>query len=158
MMCTDFQWKDERMAKDPVKYPQWLCNQKWNANFGKPVNRIGFYMDEFLALNLNSLPNYLKNAWDVVGIISGHGKVRIGKSSLAQQVGLYIAWLIAGGKMKVRDDWIKGESNKFVVHRSPRRIVRFDLKENIVFSPDQLMNKAAELYKRYGKHQVIIYD
>ena len=158
MMATDFQWLDPRMAKDPVKYPQWICNQKWNANYGKPVNRIGFYMDEFLALNLNSLPNYLKNAWDVVGIVSGHGKVRIGKSSIAQQVGLYIAWLIAGGKMKVRDDWMKGESNKFVVARPPKRIVRFDLKENIVFSPEQLMNKASELYKKYGKHQVIIYD
>ena len=79
-MATDFQWLDQRMAKDPIRYPQWLCNQKWNSNFGKPVNRIGFYMDEYLALNLNSLPNYLKNAWDVVGIVSGHGKVRIGKT------------------------------------------------------------------------------
>lgn len=80
MIVTDFQWKDERMSKDPVKYPMWICNQKWNSNYGKPVNRIGFYMDEFLALNLNALPNYLKNAWDAVGIISGHGKVRIGKT------------------------------------------------------------------------------
>ena len=89
MMCTDFQWLDPRMAKDPAKYPQWLCDQKWNANFNKPVNRLGFYMDEFLALNLNSLPNYLKNAWDVVGIISGHGKVRIGKSSSPASCSLY---------------------------------------------------------------------
>ena len=79
-------------------------------------------------------------------------------SSIAQQVGLYVAWLIAGGKMKIRDDWIKGESNKFIVHRAPKRLVRFDLKENIVFSPEQLMDKAGELYKKYGKHQVIIYD
>ena len=77
-MVTSLQWMDTRMQKDPVKYPQWICDQKWNANYAKPVNRIGFYMDEFLMLNLNSLPNYLKNAWDVVGIVSGHGKVRIG--------------------------------------------------------------------------------
>jgi len=157
MTCTDFQWYDHRVAKNTNDY-HWICDQKWNSNYGKKVNRIGFYMDEYLALNLNALPNYLKNAWDVVGIISGHGKVRIGKSSVAQQVGLYIAWLIAGGKMKQREDWYKGEPNKFIVHRAPRRVVRFDLKENIVFSPEQLMDKAKDLYRKYGKHQVIIYD
>lgn len=156
MQVTDFQWFDEVIDKNGG--PSWICDQKWNSNYGQKVNRVGYYMDEYLGQNLMSIPNYLKNAWDVVGIVSGHGKVRIGKSSIAQQVGLYLAWLIAGGRMEERSDWLPGEPNKFVVARKPQRVVKFDLKENIVFSPEQLMNKASELYKKYGKHQVIIYD
>ena len=40
----------------------------------KGEERIGYYMDEFLGINLMGIPNYLDKAWDVVGIISGHGQ------------------------------------------------------------------------------------
>lgn len=37
-------------------------------------------MDEFLAINLMGVPKYLDKSYDCVGIVSGHGKVRIGKT------------------------------------------------------------------------------
>ena len=51
---TSHKWYDERYQKE----------------------RIGYYMDEYLAMNLMGIPRYLDKAWDVVGIVSGHGKVR----------------------------------------------------------------------------------
>jgi intein/homing endonuclease len=44
------------------------------------MNREGYYMDEFLAINLMGIPRYLDKSYDCVGIVSGHGKVRIGKT------------------------------------------------------------------------------
>jgi len=51
MSVTDFQWRDER-------FPSKL--------------RIGYYMDEYLGINLMGIPEYLKRSFDVVGIFSGH--------------------------------------------------------------------------------------
>lgn len=49
-----------------------VTNHKWfDQRYQK--ERIGFYMDEFLGINLMGIPRYLKKAWDVVGIVSGHG-------------------------------------------------------------------------------------
>ncbi len=118
---------------------------------GKVVK--GFYMQGYLAQNLAPVPQYLAKAWDCVGIISGHGKVRIGKSTLASQVGIYLAWLIAGGEM------IFDEEGKEVIEVvKPKKPIRFNLKENVVFSADDLQDQAFRLYEKYGKHQVIIYD
>ncbi len=126
---------------------------------GVKEDRIGYYMDEFLAINLMMIPKYLKKSWDVVGIISGHGKVRIGKSTFAQQIGYFIAWLLAGGRMdKNLNLNPTPDEKKWFVGRKPKKEVRFNLKENLVFSPQELMDKAASLYKKYGKNQVIIYD
>ncbi len=72
---------------------------------------------------------------------------------MAQQIGYFLAWLLAGGKMG-RDS----PTEKWYVSRLPKKKVNFHLKENIVFSPDELMKKASDLYKKYGKHQVIVYD
>lgn len=58
MHVTDFKWFDDYYKKD----------------------RVGYYMDEFLALNLMGIPKYLDKSYDVVGIVSGHSKVRIGKT------------------------------------------------------------------------------
>jgi hypothetical protein len=110
-------------------------------------------MDEYLAINLMGIPRYLNKAWDVVGIVSGHGKVRIGKSTMAQQVAYYVAWLLAGGKMD--QDKI---TKKWHIKKYPDKKVNFTLEDNIVFSPEGLMKKAAELYKKFGNNQVIIYD
>ncbi len=83
-----------------------------------------FYMDGFLRDNLIEVPKFLKKSWDCVIIASGHSKVRIGKSTIAVQMGYYIAWELAGGnKMKVKDE------------------VPFTI-ENICFTPDELMEKA----------------
>jgi len=65
MYVTGFKWYDERTKSE----------------------RVGYYMDEYLAINLMGIPRYLGKSWDCVGIISGHGKVRIGKClSLASSV------------------------------------------------------------------------
>jgi len=131
MQVTDHKWYD-------YYYDKW---------------RQGYYMDEFLGMNLMGIPHYLDKAWDVVGIISGHGKVRIGKSTMALQVAHFLAWLVAGGRME-RDNITK----KWTVGRKPNKQVHFDLKENVVFSPEDLMKAARDLHSKYGRNQVIVYD
>ncbi len=116
----------------------------------------GFYMDGYLAENLAPIPRYLAAAWDCVGIISGHGKVRIGKSTLAAQVGYYIDWILAGGEMLFEKD-DKGRTIQKIL-KKPIRKVKFNLKENYVFSAEELQDRAFHLFNTYGKNQVIIYD
>ena len=70
--------------------------------------KIGYYMDGYLKKNLDGVPGFLKKEWDVVGIVSGHGKLGSGKSAMAQNVGYYLAWLLAGGKM-VDEEYEKGK-------------------------------------------------
>ena len=82
-----------------------LRNKKMLVTDIKRVNRYGkevtgFLMDGYLKENLDDVPAFLNKAWDAVGIVSGHGKVRIGKSTLAMQIAYYLAWRIAGGEMK----------------------------------------------------------
>lgn len=115
----------------------------------------GFYMDGYLKKNLDGIPKFLKKEWDVVGIVSGHGKVGTGKSTIALQVAYYLAWILAGGKV-IDEEYEKGRYRvKKII--PPERTVRFGM-ENIVFTPEELMKKADWLYKKYGKNQVIVYD
>ena len=65
MNVTDFEWLDEHYIKS---HPPRISEKT-----GDRINRVGFYMDEYLAMNLMGVPAYLKKAWDVVGIVSGHG-------------------------------------------------------------------------------------
>jgi len=74
-------------------------------------------------------------------------------STLAQQVGFFIVWLLAGGSM-AKDE----ESDRWFVATKPHKIMHFTVEENIVFTPEDLQTKARELYSKYGKNQVIIYD
>lgn len=112
----------------------------------------GFYMDRWLKENLDDITEFLKKEWDCVGIVSGHGKVRIGKSTLAMQIAFYLAWVLAGGKT-IADDM--GRVQKVI---KPTKPVRFSLDENIVFSAQQLQERAVRLYEKYGKNQVLLYD
>jgi len=73
-------------------------------------------------------------------------------STMAQQIAYFLAWLVAGGKMEQRDD------GRWVVGKKPEKPVNFNIEDNIVFSPEDLMKKASTLFKKYGKHQVIVYD
>jgi len=114
----------------------------------------GYYMDGYLKENLDPIPNFLAKEWDVVGIISGHGKVGVGKSTLAMQVGYYIAWLIAGGRVHSERVEVNGKQKHII-----REIVKPDKKinfsmANIVFSAEDLVKKAEKL----PKNSVIIYD
>lgn len=139
---TDYEWFDARYPSRPV----------WMGKDNKVKNRKGYYMDEFLATNLIGIPRYLQASWDVVGIISGHGKVRIGKSTIAQQVGYFCAWMMAGGEYI-----LDPETSKLKWIKNPDKPVRFSL-DNLVFTPDDLILKARELFRKYGKHQIIVYD
>jgi len=113
----------------------------------------GYYMQGYLKNNLDGIPGFLKKSWDVVGVISGHGKVRIGKSTMAMQVAYYVAWILAGGKMLMDET-----GNKVLgIEKAPKDI-KFSLDENVVFSADELQETASTLYKKYGKNQVIVYD
>ena len=119
----------------------------------------GLYMNGYLKQNLDGIPPYLKKAWDVVGIVSGHGKVRIGKSTMASQIAYYLAWLLAGGRQICHLEEIAGKQvwvqDKMI---SPTKPVRFNLQENVVFEAEQLQKAAFALHDKYGKHQVILYD
>lgn len=128
----------------------------WDKN-GKP--QTGFYMDGYLKSNLDGIPSFLNKGYDCVGVISGMGKVRIGKSTHAIQIGAYIAWLLAGGRMDVHQEVIDNKQ-KWIVDKivNPTKEVRFKLKENIVFSAEQMMDRATKLYNKYGPNQVIVYD
>jgi hypothetical protein len=52
---------------------------------------LGFGMDNGLKKILNSIAYNIPNDWDSIILISGSGMVRVGKSVLAQQVGLYLS-------------------------------------------------------------------
>lgn len=123
-------------------------------NKGKPGEKevTGYYMDRYLKENLDGIPNFLKKNWDVVGIISGQGLVGVGKSTFAAQIGYYIAWMLAGGRVIADKD---GNTIKII---PPTRELTFNLKENLVFSAEDLQDRAKELHDKYGKGQVIIYD
>ena len=112
-------------------------------------------MQGYLKKNLDGIPDFLKKEWDVVGIISGHGLVGTGKSTMAQQLGYYITWNLAGGQM-IDEEYEKGKF-RITGIKKPTKKVNFSM-ENIVFSPEDLMKKAERLYNKYGPYQVIIYD
>lgn len=130
-----------------------VTNVKYKNEFGKL--KVGYYMQGYLKKNLDGIPDFLKKEWDVVGIISGHGLVGTGKSTIAQQVGYYLAWRFAGGEM-IDEEYEKGKF-RIVGIKKPTKKVNFGM-ENIVFSPEDLMKKAEKLYNKYGPNQIIVYD
>jgi len=120
------------------------------------VLRVGYYMDNYLVENLSPSPLFLEKDRDIVGICSGRGQVRNGKSTFMTGIGYFLAWLIAGGRMDLRKD----EEGKYinpVVLKKPKKPVRFGL-ENFCYTPDDLIKTAEDLFKKYGKNQIIFYD
>ena len=112
----------------------------------------GYSMDGYLAENLAPIPSFLKKDFDLVGIITGSGKVRVGKSYFTCQIGYYIAWCIAGGEMNLkRND--EGKYINPIVKKHPTKPINFSL-DNVTFSPEELMKKA----QTFPKNSVIIYD
>lgn len=141
VIVTDIKWKN----KDDKKKDEKLNT---NNHFHE-----GFYMDGYLAENLYPIPKFLKKEWDCVGIVSGHGKVRTGKSIMGGQIGYYVAWLLAGGEMDLRRDPDSGKFIDVKVTKKPDKPLKFSL-NNLVFSPEELMEKGRNL----PKNSVIIYD
>jgi len=127
-----------------------VTNKRWMSKNGKVHE--GYGMDGYLAENLYELPWFLGKGWDCVGIISGRGKVRSGKSTMGGQVGYFIAWRLAGGEMDLR----RGEKGNFInprITKKPNKPINFSL-DNYVFSPEDLMRKARSL----PRNSVIVYD
>jgi len=122
--------------------------------------QVGVGIDGYLKQNLDGIPNFLKKGYDCVGVISGMSKVRIGKSSMAiGTVGTYVAWLLAGGRVRCHQENIDG-SLRWVVDKviKPKKKIRFNLHENVCFCAEDMQNTAFKLYNKYGKNQMIIYD
>lgn len=132
-----------------------VTDVKWKTKTGK--EKVGFYLNSWLKENLDGIPRYLSKGWDVVGIYTGHGKVRIGKSTKCFQDGYYIAWRLAGGEMVTEYDQEK-KVYRVVKTIPPKKQINFNLKDNVVFKPEDLVTQAQTLYDKYGKHQVLIYD
>lgn len=125
--------------------------------FGR--KKVGFKMDGYLKENLDGVPKFLSKQYDCVIVVSGHGKVRIGKSTLAMQMGYYLAWLLAGGKQKTHQETVDNKQ-RWIIDKlaGPKKKMKFDLYENVCFSADQMIDTAFKLYKKYGPNQVIVYD
>jgi len=125
-----------------------VTDKVWKNKSGE-IKR-GYYMDGYLVQNLAGIPGHLKKDWDVVGIISGSGKVRVAKSTIAMQTGFLVAWLLAGGEMNLnREDLDYGK-----VIKIPEKKVRFSLDKNVVFDVETLMKRGHEL----PMNSVLVYD
>jgi len=64
-----------------------VTDVKWRDDGG--ILREGYSMDNYLVENLTPTPKFLAQDRDMVGIISGHGDVRNGKSTIAIQIGIF---------------------------------------------------------------------
>ncbi len=128
-----------------------VTDQVWEDSKGKLMK--GYYMDSYLVENLSIVPRYLAKDFDLVLMVSGRGKVRTGKSTIAAQVGHFCAWAIAGGKMNLEKD----DDGKYIkpdVLKSPDKPLNFNLENNLCFDPITLM----KLGRTLPKNSVIIYD
>jgi len=101
-------------------------------------------MDGYLAENLAPTKKFLEKDFDIVGIITGSGKTRTGKSRLSFTIGAYQAWVIAGGEM----DFSRDEDGKLKYHsgkikKYPTKPLNFSL-DNVVFSSEDLVKKSTE--------------
>lgn len=65
---------------------------------GNNVKHVGYNMNRRLYNCITEIPNRLKKNFCNIGIISGNGMTRVGKSTLAVQIAYLCSWLIAGGK------------------------------------------------------------
>jgi hypothetical protein len=61
--------------------------------------------------------------------------------------------------MKVHQEVVNNKQTWVVDEiKNPKVPVKYNLKENVVFSAEQLMSTATRLYNKYGPNQVIVYD
>lgn len=98
----------------------------------------GFWMNQLLKANLDAL---LANAgkgddWDFVFIITGGGRVRVGKSLLAMQIAKY---------------WVSELKRLYGIETG------FNEEDNIVFHGSKLIEKGHNLAKKYSQG-VLIFD
>ena len=120
---------------------------KWHNKSGDLKQ--GFSMDGYLVENIAGVPRHLKRDWDCVGIVSGSGKVRIAKSTMAMQCAYFVAWLQAGGKMCLK----RNNSDYGKVLKSPTEEIKFGL-DHVCFDVETLMKKGHD----FPHSSVLVYD
>lgn len=78
---------------NPESVMVWVC-QDWFP-IGTFSDKIaGFPMNRLLKMQLDYMIKNVTNDWDFTLLICGEGEVRIGKSTLAQQISTYWTWSI----------------------------------------------------------------
>lgn len=103
-----------------------------------------YYMSNYLLQNLDILKRTIKRDMDHVILITGSGKVRIGKSILAQQVGYYLSH----GRVPFTNDNIVFRSDKLidVANKLPKySVIVYDEAREGLESTKTLMSKNRDL-------------
>lgn len=113
-----------------------VCSELFPMGSYKGQRSPGFYMHDTLKENLDILLKNIKNDWDFVITISGSGRVRMGKSVLALQIGVYWVYML----------------EKLYGIKTP-----FSVKENVVFNGHKLIKQGNYLGTKY-KHSVLVFD
>jgi hypothetical protein len=119
--------KDPRLEfiyeDNPESVDVWVCGD-WYPK-GTFSNRIaGFPMNRLLKTQLDYLIKNVVNDWDFTLLICGEGEVRIGKSTIAQQISTYWTWSLC----------------KLLNIKLPHSV-----EENIVFLGQELIRKGNKL-------------
>lgn len=113
-----------------------VCKELFPIGSYKGQKSPGFYMHDTLKDNLDVLLKNVHKDWDFVIVISGGGRVRVGKSVLALQIGMY---------------WTHQLKELYGI-KAP-----FNVKENVVFYGNQLIKRGNKLGTTY-QHSVLIFD
>jgi len=69
-----------------------ICEKLYPKGTYPNQREAGYYMDEKLKRQLDVLCKNIVHDWDFTIIISGKGRVRVGKSVLAMQIGQYLSY------------------------------------------------------------------
>lgn len=113
-----------------------VCEDWFPKGSYKGQKKDGFAFDSKLKQQIDIAVKNVINDWDFTIIISGGGEVRVGKSVLMLQICCY--WCYAVWKQHNID-------------------VHFELKDNIVFNWDKLIEKGNFLGEK-GKYSTLAYD
>jgi hypothetical protein len=127
---TQFCYED-----NPESVEVWVCGD-WFP-IGTFSNKFaGFPMNRLLKMQLDYLIHNVVDDWDFTLLICGEGEVRIGKSTLAQQISTYWTW-----------------SLMHILHiKLPHSV-----KENMCFVGSELIKKGNKLGQNH-KYSALIFD
>lgn len=127
---TQFCYED-----NPESVDVWVCGD-WFPVGSFSKNIAGFPINRLLKTQLDYLIKNVVNDWDFTLLICGEGEVRIGKSTLAQQISTYWTWSL----MHIL---------KITLPHS--------VKENIVFNGSELISRGNKLGRSH-LYSSLIFD
>ena len=78
----------------------WVC-QDWFPRGTYSKNYAGFPMNRLLKTQMDYMVKNVTNDWDFTILICGEGEVRVGKSTLGQQISTYWTWSLVK-KLKIK--------------------------------------------------------